>query len=204
MHFLTEEQMGEIEISDQTNNESESCEDYDPISAEEAVENVELEEGFVTACEIKLLRHLRCASHTLNLIATTDLLRAIKHSRQLKKTHFNVLEKCTSLWKSLRSPKTNEILRTYLGIALKKPIVTRWNSFHDAIIQLLQVKEKLLSNPDIILGNPLQDTDFEYFEEYVLCTRDLALATDRLQGDSCHYEVLLSTLVSLKNKMNGH
>ncbi|CAD6229122.1 GSCOCG00012088001-RA-CDS, partial [Cotesia congregata] len=143
--------------------------DFDAVD-----ENVEISDEFATKCEDKLPRHFRCASHSLNLVATTDCLKAINNSKTLKKKYFNVIGKCSSLWKSLRSPKTSESLKSYLGVSLKRPVVTRWNSTYDY---------------------------FKFLAEYVRCSKPLACAIDRLQGDKCYYGVLLPTLVSVKYEM---
>ena len=66
---------------------------------------------------------LRRATHTLNLITTTDTAKAIAQSLDLSETHEIVMIKCNSLWKSLHSPKKNEALRNHLGVALKRPVI---------------------------------------------------------------------------------
>ncbi|XP_071581983.1 uncharacterized protein [Temnothorax nylanderi] len=163
---------------------------------------IQIDNEFSNECDAKLPRHIRCASHTLNLIAKTDVLKAIKNCKRLNSKHNNVMHKCTAIWKSLRSPKFNENLKAYLGIALQRPVVTRWNSSYDCIKKLLTVKEKLLNNDSIKFKKPLNDLDFQYLEEYVRCAAPLANAIDRLQADNCYYGILLPTLVSLKYQMN--
>ncbi|CAG5096883.1 Protein of unknown function [Cotesia congregata] len=101
----------------------------------------------------------------------------------------------------LRSPKTSESLKSYLGVSLKRPVVTRWNSTYDCINQLLSVQNKLLDNSKINLMNGFKSKDFKFLAEYVRCSKPLACAIDRLQGDKCYYGVLLPTLVSVKYEM---
>ncbi|CAD6215394.1 GSCOCG00011182001-RA-CDS, partial [Cotesia congregata] len=86
-----------------------SCDDNDE-EIFDALDDISVraEEEFDLTCEIALPQHLRCASHTLNLIATTDISKGIEASQVLKKRHTNVVKKCSSLWKQLRSPKKNE------------------------------------------------------------------------------------------------
>ena len=108
--------------------------------------------------------HLRCASHTLNLIATIDICNAIKEVYTLADTHTEALSRCNWLWKALRSPKINERLREYLGGALLRPVVTRWNSLYDSLITLVRLKDKILHrdiNEIVQLANPLRDIDFK-------------------------------------------
>lgn len=179
----------------------------DEIEDNELTEDSTSIDGFPSECARQLPNHLRCASHTLNLVATTDTIKAIDRSFDLKKAHANAMAKCTKLWKSLRSPKTNEVLKDYLGIALKRPVVTRWNSLFDAIQQLVKCKNLILQYRSAdanlaVLKNAFLATDFEYLEEYLRCTRDLAEAIDTLQGESyCYYGYLWPTLMHLRRKM---
>lgn len=175
---------------------------------ESVVEEVaEIDEDFAQECARQLPQHLRCASHTLNLIATTDTAKAIEHAVELAAVHALAMEKCNSIWKNLRSPKASEALKTYLGVALKRPVVTRWNSLFDALEQIVSVEEKLLRPRDLeaidmAYRKPLTTADFEYLKEYLRCTKDLAKAIDLLQGEKyCHYGYLLPTLVRLRHKM---
>lgn len=48
-----------------------------------------------------LPHHLRCASHTLNLLATTDFHKALKNSTS-SRIHYPVFGKCTALWNASR------------------------------------------------------------------------------------------------------
>lgn len=137
----------------------------------------------------------------MNLVATTDIHKAIKISGPLKQKHSQVIKKCNSLWKLLQSPKANESLKSYLGIAIKKSVVTRWNSLYDCFKQLLKVEEGLLADSNNIFKKSFSHTDFEFLQEYVECTTDLAKMIDRMQGDDCHYGILFSNLVFLRLKM---
>lgn len=49
--------------------------------------------------------HYRCVSHTLNLIATTDVINCIKSTRTLAARHDEAITRCEVLWKQLRSQK---------------------------------------------------------------------------------------------------
>ena len=153
----------------------------------------------------KLPWHLRCASHTLNLIATTDIANANKESQEFADSHSEALGRCNWLWKVLRSPKINEAVKSYLGRALLWPVVTRLNSLYDSLKRIILLKDKIL-HPDINeivqLRNPLRDSDFEYIEEYVMCLQPLADAIDILQGEGyCFCGYLLPTLLCLQRKI---
>lgn len=177
------------------------------LITEEPNHEIALDTDFADECQKRLPQHFRCASHTLNLIATADTNKIIETSRELGARHKNVIAKCTSLWKSLQSPKTNEVMKDYLGISLRRPVITRWNSLFDCLKQLIHCKDKLLrcveTGEGISMRDPFDRCDFQYLEEYIKCTEDLAESIDSLQGDiNCHYGYLLPTLLSLRRKMN--
>lgn len=63
------------------------------------------------------LHHLRCASHTLSLIATTDFSNAVKNA-SVNILHNGAIGKCTALWNMSRRPKSFEIVQNLLGSSL--------------------------------------------------------------------------------------
>ena len=67
---------------------------------------------------IVLPRHIRCASHTINLLATTDLDNAIKNAPNNYYINFRqVFGKVTKLWNKLsRSTVACDIVHSKLGI----------------------------------------------------------------------------------------
>ncbi|KYM94126.1 hypothetical protein ALC62_15257 [Cyphomyrmex costatus] len=141
--------------------------------------------------------HQRCASHTLHLVATND-----QSSENVKLMYNDIMQKCSTLWKSARSPKKYEVIVETLKKALKRPVVTRWNSLFDCFKQLITLKKELL----ILFGkldvSNLTTNDFMFIEEYVKCTEPIAEALDILQGEAdISYGYLLPTIISAKNKL---
>lgn len=114
---------------------SESISTDEDVLPEESLENEVFD--YTEELHNRLPFHIRCASHTLHLIATTDIIKAIQASQNLADVHMNTLDRCNWLWKSLRSPKTNEALKLYLGKTLLRPVITRWNSLYDSLKRLI-------------------------------------------------------------------
>ncbi|XP_046402876.1 uncharacterized protein LOC124168657 [Ischnura elegans] len=77
---------------------------------------------------IRLPHHVRCASHTLNLLATTDTAKIIEKSPSLSRVHHMAMGKCTFLWNASGRPHSAEKIFSILGQKLSYPGVTRWNS----------------------------------------------------------------------------
>lgn len=163
--------------------------------------------SYLEDCDLSrvLPKHLRCASHTLHLIASVDMLKIIKASSYLSAAHFGALEKCTALWNVLRSPKSSEKMNEYLEKSLIRPVITRWNSMFDALERIVASKQQIIQVSLVVgITNVLTESDFRYLEEYLKILKPLAVTTDLLQGeDVCYYGYLLPSLVSLKRKLNA-
>ena len=88
-----------------------------------------------------LFPHHRCASHTLNLVATSDCKQAFDNATY-KKHYRSALAKCQALWNKFgRSAKAKEAVEELCGILLIRPVEKRWNTLLDAIERLIQIKK---------------------------------------------------------------
>ena len=109
----------------------------------------------------KLPRHQRCAAHTLNLIASSDLtkiidkdlpLAIVEEQEKYPDTQVTMadmhlqtaLGKAKSLWsKYSRSAQFASVYKAILGRAsISVPGQTRWNSYYDGISKLVEVFSK--------------------------------------------------------------
>ena len=146
--------------------------------------------------------HLKCVSHTLSLIATTDVQKAI--TGQLHKP----FAKTNKLWSLSGKPGKSLVIKNNLGVQLKLPTVVRWNSLWDALNLLLQHKEQL-NTVMIALGLPnFTSFDFEVFEEYLTIMAPIALALDRMQAEKkwtdakeSLYGIVIPTLMKIDNDL---
>nr|XP_042894548.1 uncharacterized protein LOC107449432 [Parasteatoda tepidariorum] len=122
-----------------------------------------------------LPKHLRCCSHTLNLIAASDVNKAIKSDAILNSIHQNVLSKCNNLWKRSNIPKSAEIIKNTLGHTLSRPGATRWNSLYDALKQILSIKDKNVNlHKALGLKIMIHENEFDYMEEYLKCLKPIS------------------------------
>ncbi|KAG8233453.1 hypothetical protein J437_LFUL010564 [Ladona fulva] len=142
---------------------------------------------------ISLPHHVMCASHTLNLLATTDAIKKI--AKSLSRMHHIALGKCTFLWNASRRPHSAKKMK------LSYPGVTRWNSLYDALGQVLKHNEKLQAVFSA-LGTKIQieEAELEYLREYLDIMRLIATSIDWLQGDGCYFGLLLLILFVIKGK----
>ena len=173
--------------------------DGEQESQPEIDENFQLDDNDPT-----LPTHYRCASHTLNLIATMDSMKSINANPVLLSQHSKTIKKCEELWKCLASPKKREKMTDFFKCNLKRPVPTRWNSLYDALSQLVSLKDSITSFQMQLITETTRNfdaSDFLYIEEYLLINKPLARAVDELQAEvNYHFGYLLPTLISVKRK----
>jgi hypothetical protein len=90
---------------------------------------------------IVLPTHIRCASHTLNLVGTTDANKALKNSATFSRLNHAAMGKCSALWNTCNRPKSAEMIKEICGCDLITPCTTRWNSLY--VKKVLEKREFL-------------------------------------------------------------
>lgn len=154
---------------------------------------------------ISLSRHLFCAAHTLNLLATTDFNKSVKKNFPL---HFFILKKCNFVWKAVKWAKANEEMHLILGSSLKRPTVTRWNSLFDSIFCLVKHELNLnslvtqicvIKKKDNLEDYIFTSEDINYLKELLLVMKPISVSLDKLQGNVLYGELLPAVLQLKKN-----
>lgn len=164
-----------------------------------------------------LPKHHRCASHTLNLIATADIEKAFRSNDDKNVTNRCLLgaykkqsrltfAKCQAIWnKQNRSSQMADIVKTNLDVYLKTPNDTRWNSWFDAIkfliIHFKMSPSKFYKICDALTVNRFSKTVIEFLDEYLLVMEPQCVCLDVLQGEKhMYFGYLLSFITSLIQK----
>lgn len=89
--------------------------------------------------------HHRCAAHTLNLIATTDLDKAASQGVS-RKLYRSAMSKCAAIWnKAHRSSGAADAIEEIAQMRCLVPSVTRWSSEYHAIEKLMSLTESQLN-----------------------------------------------------------
>ena len=131
---------------------------------------------------IILPEHMRCCSHTLNLIATTDADKALADGAY-KKIYRQSMAKATALWNlTSRSTKAADAVCAILGYRFLVPCVTRWNSHYDAVKKILCAETKLVEVCKAVNLPTFLQTEITFLKEYVSVMAPLAASLDILQG----------------------
>ena len=151
--------------------------------------------------QLSLPPHYRCASHTINLISTSDVDKYLSSNAESKAVYRSSTAKCTALWtKSSRSALASETVEEVSKRKLLVPASTRWNSFFDAVKRIAEIPINELNTLCTKLGVPcFKDKEYQFLHEYCTAMKPLTAALDILQGD-CPYGTLLPTLEVLMQK----
>ena len=82
---------------------------------------------------ILLPQHMRCSTHTLNLVATTDAEGALSDATY-KRLYRQAMAKATAILNACsRSTKAADTAFDIVGHRFIVPCVTRWNSYDHAV-----------------------------------------------------------------------
>jgi hypothetical protein len=85
---------------------------------------------------------MRCAAHTLNLVATADAEKALEDTI-FKTIYRRSMAKAQALWNTqARSSVSSDIIMDELKRKLVVPNATRWNSTYDSVVVLNNLLEK--------------------------------------------------------------
>jgi len=107
-----------------------------------------LEDGSEEGGLYKLPEHLRCAAHTMNLVASVDV-RNVLEKDSLHRSAID--QKANDLWKKQRaSTNAVDIIVKQMGRRLVTPGQTRWNSKYDALVCLTKLMEGELTRQVIL------------------------------------------------------
>lgn len=129
--------------------------------------------------ECVLPPHIRCAAHTLNLVATSDSA-AAELDAQYSRVAKSVFKKCSALWsKQGQSNISADLIKSHCGVYLRRPVPTRWNSLHDAMEHLLKLHNegKDIERLFCILKLPVlhRPAEYKFMEEYCSVSAHLLL-----------------------------
>ena len=157
----------------------------------------------LTQVEYELPPHQRCAAHTLNLVASTDVDKHLSSCSLSKNVYRSSFAKCTALWnKTRRSTVAADIMQEKLKRNLLVPSPTRWNSYYDAVTRVV---ENSLADLNYLCTRieirNFTERELTFLKEYCTALEPLSRGLDILQGeDCCYYGTLLPTLTTIIKK----
>ena len=154
---------------------------------------------------IELPEQLKCFSHTLNLIASSDANTALATPAYGRMYH-PVMGKCQGIWNAVhRSTKASDSVAKMCGSDKKFviPCATRWNSKYDAICRMLELSDKLAEICEALRLPKFKALEKEFLREFTKVLTPFSTTLDILQGEKdCFFEMLLPKLVLLRSRLH--
>lgn len=149
-----------------------------------------LENGPAEDCPemFNLPRHMRCAAHRMNLVATGSRVETALNNPRCKSVHRSLMGKLSAVWnKQSRSTASSDNIKESLGILFITPNTTRWNSTYDALSRVQRLfKEKKAELQAVFTTEglrPITDGEETFLNEFLKVMKPLADALDVIQGE---------------------
>ena len=194
------------EVNVEREEDEDSDLDHEDLSGTEAFDVADTFEQNQDSDEYFLPRHQRCSCHLLNLIATKDSLRA-ETDAAYKKLSRAAFAKCNALWNKFdRSSKTVETVNDTLGLGLKRPNQTRWNSTFMAVERLVKLigkngEETFQTVCEKLDVSKFSRNELTFLHDYVKAMGPLAKALNILQSQMKMYMGYLAPTISKLREM---
>ncbi|XP_060616294.2 uncharacterized protein [Anolis sagrei] len=199
--------------ADDDEDQEEAEVDYVPIS--EILDAGNGEHGDCVEIDFGLPPHQRCASHTLNLVATEDIQAIVSGSSpnsplgSFRKLFCSLMGKCSNLWsKQSQSAQMAEYVQEQCGMYLKVPRKARWSSTFEALKQLNELLSTMPEKVDALMDQcslaRITPAESLAVQEYTEIMSPLAQSLDILQRENGMFMgYLLPTLYNLDRKLQG-
>lgn len=184
-------------VDDDNDDAVDDDEDDDIIVEDIPSFDIEEGEGFDDNFDISLPSHIRCCSHTMNLVATTDIENIVTNSKNsiFKKQYRSVFAKLKSFFNlSRRSTKSQDIILEICQCRFPQPSITRWNSLYDAVKKIYCKKNDVVKVFEALNLTSVTTTEWEFLKEYLDVMAPLAYAIDYFQGNNLFYYIAVTLL----------
>ena len=170
---------------------------------EELVENSD-EEYFGQEHVTRILhkKHIRCACHTLNLVAAVDS-RAARSDNEYKRMSDKALAKVQALSDAVnRSVKHAVIVNDIVGVTFLNPTCTRWSSEFSAVSRIVSVGLEKVRECQQKIGLPtMTEGDMKYLTGFVRVMKPIAVAMEFLQGEKdCYVGHVIPTITGIQKQ----
>ena len=196
-----------IPVIEENSEETEQDTDTEEVTFENLDELLTLDEASdFTQVQYDLPPHQRCAAHTLNLVASTDIDKYLSSSTISRSVYRSSFAKCAALWnKASRSTIASETVQEITKRKLLVPSPTRWNSYYHAVLRVTENSiaeiNELCTRMEI---RCFAEREITFLKEYCTVLEPLSRGLDILQGeDDCFFGTLLPTLETIIKKITA-
>ena len=152
--------------------------------------------------------HVRCAAHSLNLVASKDSKVALENP-SYKRIQRSTMAKLQALWnKQRRSNKFADQVKDTFGIYLTIPCATRWNSEFDGVARVHRMIQDKPEGFNPLLAKvhtlPFSTDEKLFIQEFAQLMKPVAKALDIIQNEkSACLGYLLPTILLLRKKLQA-
>jgi len=150
-------------------------------------------------------KQIRCANHTLNLVAAVDS-RAARVDDKYKRTYDNAMAKVQALSNAVnKSVKHADVVEDVVGITFLNPTCTRWSSEFAAVSRIVTVgSEKVRECQQKIGLAPMTEANMSFLTGFVQVMKPIAVAMEFLQGEKeCFVGHVVPTITGIEKKLRG-
>ena len=135
-----------------------------------------------TQVQYDLPAHERCAAHTLNLIASTDIDKFLSTSPISRNLYRSSVAKCLAVWnKASRSTIASDSIQEIAKRKFLVPSKTRWNLHYEAILRITENSASELNELCTKMGLcSFVEKEIVFLKEYCSVMKPLARGLDIL------------------------
>ena len=144
--------------------------------------------------------HQRCAAHSLNLVASSDIIKHLSSSSSSRSIYRSSFGKSMALWnKASRSTFGADKVKEVTKGKLIVPTPTWWNSSYDAVVRITENSAAKLNEWCTEIGLRHFNGRVNFLKEYCDVLKPLAMGLQ--DEDNCYFGTVLPTLETIIKKV---
>lgn len=146
--------------------------------------------------------HIRCGNHTLNLVASSDAVKA-RRDKVYMRNYDRAMGKVKALSNALsRSPQMNEIFEESTSKTFIQSCTTRWWSEFNSVERVVEIGlEKVVESQQKMGLTPMTQNDFKFLESFLAVMKPIIVAMKMLEGETNTYiGQVIPTVMGLERK----
>lgn len=192
----------------ESNNEVEVENDQD----DDSVEVLDIQELIHGAGEVvdpelvaMLNKQIRCANHSLNLIAAVDS-KSARSADNYKRSYDRAMSKVQALSNAVNtSTKSADIVEDTIGVTFLNPTCTRWSSDFTAVSRVVEVGLAKVRECQTKIGVAwMTEADMLFLKQYIQVMKPIAAAMVNFQAeDDCFIGHVIPTVLGIKTKLES-
>lgn len=200
-------QIAELGVVDEADG-SGATEELEDISVEvEDLQDMFRKEDPVVDVDLVNMFHkqVRCANHTLNLVASVDSLSARKDDRY-KRLYDRAMGKIQALSNAVnRSTKHADAVEEIIGVTFLNPTCTRWMSDYMAVRRVVDVGLGKVRECQTKIGlTVMNDAEMSFLMAFVHIFKPIAIAMELFQREQdCFLGHVIPTVIGIQSKLQS-